>query len=391
MAAIPWLLVTTESWQAIYGSAVIAITGFAALTTTCRIRVTEAARAAVMLALLIVPILASIIVNSPEDSHLANVAVLVCYAALGLWLFPEPRDHAFDRFHMMVTLAMAIVLPIAVDQLLADPDRLYYSFERGTSRDVFQFGDTINAEAVQPNAFAQYCVVIAFAAQALRHQFLRAVAAVFALALCALLSSRGAMLGVAIAFLASEWLLRRYAIHQPKASHTLFALMAAFTLAGLIAVAGANIEDVTSFVADRILLVNDVERGVESGATGRIDLWQAGLELWLDNPVFGVGFKNSTGQPGIDIGVHNIVLAILADTGAFGLICFFTYSALAIVNARQLLKDGERKAAVYIYTMSIVFYVYGSFEGNNIGVANPVSIIYFIVTFASCVRRRRTS
>lgn len=386
LAAIPLLMLTSEHWQSIYAGTVAASTVLAGLSQPRRIRLVEGMQVTLMLALLIVPILASILANSPEETHLGNLSLLVCYAALGLWLFPVPRDHSLDRFHLIALVSIAAMLPQALGQVLIDQNMLSFAFEQGTSRNAFRFGETLNSEDIHPNFFGQYCMVFVFAAQSLRHRIFRIASAILALAVCVILSSRGGMLGVVMAFGSAEIFLRYSAPRQRKSpSLTLLALTFSAAVS-LVAFVTIDKDKITDFFAERIILINDDDRGIESGASGRVDLWNDAIELWIENPIFGIGFKQSSTRLSVDLGVHNIFIAILADTGTFGFVCFLIHSGFTIFNARRLWRAGERKVATYIFTALIMFYVYGVFEGNNLGVANPISIIFFIVTFSSCAR-----
>ncbi len=145
-----------------------------------------------------------------------------------------------------------------------------------------------------------------------------------------------------------------------------------------------KIDDIIEFILDNILLVNDDLRGLDTGASGRIDLWRKALDIWLDNPLFGVGYEQAVFYIGFGLGAHNMILELLADLGAFGLICFLLFSILAARNALVLWRTGQRLMASAVAVMLIVYYAYGLFEGRAINVGNPLSSCFFLITFASC-------
>ncbi|MCG2694086.1 O-antigen ligase family protein [Candidatus Parcubacteria bacterium] len=82
----------------------------------------------------------------------------------------------------------------------------------------------------------------------------------------------------------------------------------------------------------------------------RVASWREGLELWTQNPLFGIGIGNYTiglpkpyGQPS-----HNIFLMVLAELGAVG---FLLYLALW----RKLWKSG-------LHSVLILFFIIGLFD-----------------------------
>ncbi len=82
--------------------------------------------------------------------------------------------------------------------------------------------------------------------------------------------------------------------------------------------------------------------GAGTGTVGlRYELWQAGLRMWIDYPIAGVGIGEfqthlldyTTGRfawRGVAVGAHNSYIAVLAETGAVGLVLFLGMIASAL-------------------------------------------------------------
>jgi O-Antigen ligase len=83
-----------------------------------------------------------------------------------------------------------------------------------------------------------------------------------------------------------------------------------------------------------MLLLNDPNRGVNSGGSGRSDLWQWSIQIFEDSPVFGHNLSYF-GQIGF-IGSHNMFLYGLAQYGLMTLLFFgtliYAYAVLARTN-----------------------------------------------------------
>ncbi len=79
-------------------------------------------------------------------------------------------------------------------------------------------------------------------------------------------------------------------------------------------------------------------RGSDPSAGDRLLAWKAGLLMWIDHPIFGVGwrlFSENVRDYGHDkkIIAHNTPISVLAETGTFGFIFFM---AVLYYNFKQL-------------------------------------------------------
>lgn len=103
---------------------------------------------------------------------------------------------------------------------------------------------------------------------------------------------------------------------------------------------------VTVFLAGFVALLGIIQKGplasflYKPSVTFRGEYWRTGINMWVDNPVFGVGIDSygqyyrtyrslsSTVSPGMEVttdAAHNVYIDVLAGTGVFG---FLGYSLL---------------------------------------------------------------
>jgi O-antigen ligase len=83
------------------------------------------------------------------------------------------------------------------------------------------------------------------------------------------------------------------------------------------------------------LNLNDKYRGIDSGLSGRFDLWNTGLEMFAEHPVIGVGFRVHDDLLPDNIkmtfgSVHDGYLATFIEVGVFGAIPFFAFMFLRV-------------------------------------------------------------
>lgn len=146
--------------------------------------------------------------------------------------------------------------------------------------------------------------------------------------------------------------------------------------------------DMYSFLSD-ILLLDDDYRGIGSGFSGRIYAWTTALSLYLDNPLFGVGFRQhesyfsglwsgeSGGYQYRISSSHNGYLASLAELGTFG---FLAVSIIIFIAASHILKNNTKAQDHLLYSCLAGFMagymVISFFERFLINSGNPTSLIF---------------
>jgi O-antigen ligase len=132
----------------------------------------------------------------------------------------------------------------------------------------------------------------------------------------ALLQSRSAILVEMMAALV-------VILHDPQ-QRTSIRRTLVMGLAAIVATVGVLVLDTSGRVFgvfNSLLLINDQYRGVDSGASGRVDLWQTSIDLFVQSPLYGhaLGYFNTIGY----IGAHNLVLLALAQFGVLSGLFFF--------------------------------------------------------------------
>ncbi|SDF57383.1 O-antigen ligase family protein [Dyella sp. 333MFSha] len=113
-----------------------------------------------------------------------------------------------------------------------------------------------------------------------------------------LTNSRGAMLAVLVVAGCYVWYRRGIAF------------------AGVLGVIGLTVMKLLSSRMD------ELDAGEESAA-GRVDAWYAGLEMFRDNPIFGVGAGNFTEYN--ELTAHNSFVLVIAETGFVGFVLWLAF------------------------------------------------------------------
>lgn len=82
------------------------------------------------------------------------------------------------------------------------------------------------------------------------------------------------------------------------------------------------------FLSNEVLLKRLLET-TEEGNTGRNELWEAGMNIFYDNPIVGVGRSGFLNEMkiyyGLPMDTHNIFIALLATTGIMGFLFFIIF------------------------------------------------------------------
>ncbi len=162
-------------------------------------------------------------------------------------------------------------------------------------------------------------IVAFFGALAARHIFVKGALSVLPLYTMVMMQSRGAMMATIFGTLIiiGCW------FHENWSRKMFQRLSVAFVFVGIAcvgaALAGYSIFDFIGNTVTKLFMLDDDQRGIGSGASGRSDLWAAAYNLWITHPIFGVGFKGHTQFMPDNMLAHNAFLGLLADNGLVGL------------------------------------------------------------------------
>ena len=373
MAVIPILMADFELWREIYAGAVMSIT--LATTILCAPQILGEGLLEVLLLLLLLifgPII-SLIITPPDDwVILANLMIVACYAILGHGLLGTASSSRLRIMLSILTLCQIASILHVLTIASITPDWQSWLSE---TREAFEFEDF----NLHPNYIGLMAVVLACAGTALKFRWIRAGIAVLAFFFCWLVSSRSGELGVAAAMGTSNllWFLSR---HRNKKLPLGGALAMGIALLLIAAIFGSKLE---SFISNDILLLDDQYRGLDTGFTSRTDLWEIAASLWHDNPIFGVGYGQSTELMGMALYAHNMILVLLSETGLVGMTAFAVFNLRCLFNAKRALGNGHVLMGSTVIVVVVTYWVYGVFEGRAINAGNSFSALFFLLTFAT--------
>lgn len=130
------------------------------------------------------------------------------------------------------------------------------------------------------------------------------------------------------------------------------------------------------------------DRGLGSGATGRVIAWSQTWQLFLGSPLLGIGFRAHEHILGVSS--HNGYLATLAEIGLPG---FIAIMYLIFTGAYRLWRITQKAELVYNYTILfglICGYLFiAIFERFLINVGNPTSLLFMVGIILPMIKDRK--
>lgn len=224
---------------------------------------------------------------------------------------------------------------------------------------------------LNPNTIALVSTSALLAAMAIRTLAIRLVVMGPIAAVIVLTSSRAATIAAVFGLAAIVWLRLR-----ARGKPVLLLLGVGLLLViGTAVMYGGILYD----TLDRLYALSTADRGIGSGATGRLDAWKWTWELFLRNPIIGVGFRAHEFLLRVDSSSHNGYLATLAEVGLIG---FLAVSYLIIRGLHLLwirVKESEEGFVHSILFGLCVGYLFlAVFERYLINVGNPTSLLFLL-------------
>jgi hypothetical protein len=107
-------------------------------------------------------------------------------------------------------------------------------------------------------------------------------------------------------------------------------------VAGMLGVAGLAAKKLLSSRMD------ELDAGEESAA-GRVDAWYSGLEMFRENPLFGVGPGNFTEYN--ELTAHNSFVLVLAETGFVGFVLWLAFVSYGFLMMLKIVRHQRPKDA----------------------------------------------
>ncbi len=137
--------------------------------------------------------------------------------------------------------------------------------------------------------------------------------------------------------------------------------------------------DVMYQMLDRSFGLSAADRGINSGATGRVTAWKETWEIFTRNPVLGVGFRAHEFLLKADSSSHNGYLATLAEVGMLG----FLGVLFLIIRGLRLLWVGSREPEAgfsqsILFGLCVGYLLLAIFERYLINVGNPTSLLFLV-------------
>ena len=140
--------------------------------------------------------------------------------------------------------------------------------------------------------------------------------------------------------------------------------------------------------------------------TGRQYLWDEALDMFMECPLCGVGFRAYPHKMSVvidtikvtNLNAHNIYLQILAETGIIGFLCFMIPMLFSLINTLTFLRNNrmylsERTTMVLLFSsiMQLFFLVNGITENSLydrvIYVPYLLSVAYYISIYKSVKKK----
>lgn len=208
------------------------------------------------------------------------------------------------------------------------------------------------------------------AADKLLHKLFALTMSALCLSVLLAASARASMLALAIAGAVGITLI---ALRGSRRSRIAL-LLAAFIGVVVILVQWAAIKDYLLLILD----VDSPTRGVDSGATGRTDIWRDGVALVFSNAMLlftGRGIRSALPEV-IGFPVESSYINLALEHGlVFGALIAGAFFVTAARALRQGLRPGQFRYQTFIAGLMIVFLLAQSiFNRYLIGVGNPYSL-----------------
>ncbi len=139
------------------------------------------------------------------------------------------------------------------------------------------------------------------------------------------------------------------------------------------------------YLSSDVLLLDNPLRGIDSGFTGRTDIWGATFDLWSKSPLLGVGFRQHerflAGLP-----AHNAYLAMMADTGLLGLIWFLALLVGSLVASWSIQDQRTRRFVMAVIVANVII---GFFDRRTINGGNPYSLFFIMCCCVALAEQSR--
>ena len=135
-------------------------------------------------------------------------------------------------------------------------------------------------------------------------------------------------------------------------------------------------------VIEGFLKINDSHRGIESGASGRGEVWAIVWALFLDNMITGISYRAH--ETVLGGSAHNGYLATMVEIGLIGFlsIMFIIFKGLLTIK-KNLKVHAPHNYNPILFGFCLAYLFLALFERYMINVGNPASLLFIIAVLAS--------
>ncbi|HQZ63446.1 MAG TPA: O-antigen ligase family protein [Planctomycetaceae bacterium] len=191
-----------------------------------------------------------------------------------------------------------------------------------------------------------------------------------------LASSRGTLLAIFLAFLVFVTVresIATSAFMKGRVSPRGFLVMS--LLAGTVLL---GILQMRAYLLQDIFRINDSDRGVGTGLTGRADRWMILLEEWRKKPLFGHGYSIlKTGAIEDKLPLDGGYIMVASELGLFGLFFFLIIIAQSLFVSVSWASRTRNNIPIVMLCYMLAFCLINVVESRIVGATTPVGLFFF--------------
>lgn len=226
-------------------------------------------------------------------------------------------------------------------------------------------------DVLNPNTVALVATSVVLAAMGIKTLLMRLAIIVPVVWIIVLTGSRAAALAVVTGLV----MVAALRLRARSRSVLLAAAMALVLAVGVAALYG----EAMYRSLDRYYALSTADRGLASGATGRLTAWKETWDLFVRNPALGIGFRAHEHVLKADTSSHNGYLATLAEIGLPGFlsVVYLVWRALRRWWGAAHEPDLADHASI-LFGLCVGYLLLALFERYLINVGNPTSLMFLL-------------
>lgn len=224
-------------------------------------------------------------------------------------------------------------------------------------------------DVLNPNSLGLIAMSVVITASSIKYQVVRYMIIASAVLIIYLTGSRAAMLAALIGYI----VVNKYRFDALKFIYKVLAIIALTIV--VVFIVGYYFDDIVNAI-ESFFKFTDKHRGLASGGSGRTIIWGWMWDVFVQHPVFGVGFR-AHGEFIAASSAHNGYLATLVDIGVVG---FLSIMYLVFVGVLRMWRNISDKNYLVvnttIFSLVIAYLSLAMFERYLINIGNPASLLF---------------